>query len=186
MWLGLMLSDIDQELIMYPEDYSTVSFLIQPLSHLCSARNLTQDLGMPGKLCAHWTTSSSAYILSYFQKASHLRKRYAIFFFLSWQLPSHHKLSLAIAIYAICMSIGPENPSESSCPEWSAWSLGKWNIWKYYQSMVYPSCVTTLSPGSIVAILLSVGSSTEASWNWPNGYKVLYVGQEDLMTCDCS
>ena len=31
MWLGLMLSDMDQELIMYPEAYSTASFLKQSL-----------------------------------------------------------------------------------------------------------------------------------------------------------
>lgn len=30
-WLGLMLSDMDQELLVYPEVYSTVSFLTQPL-----------------------------------------------------------------------------------------------------------------------------------------------------------
>jgi hypothetical protein len=27
MWLGLMLSDMDQELLMHPEAYSTASFL---------------------------------------------------------------------------------------------------------------------------------------------------------------
>lgn len=76
-----MLSDIDTEIIMYCEDYSTTLFLTQPLSHLGSARNVTRDLGMPDKLCVHWTTSSSAYILSHFQKASYLRKRHATIFF---------------------------------------------------------------------------------------------------------
>lgn len=31
MWLGLMLSDMDQTLLVYPEAYSTASFLTQPL-----------------------------------------------------------------------------------------------------------------------------------------------------------
>lgn len=40
MWLGLMLSDMDQMLLVYPEAYSTASFLTQP-PFSRSARNAT-------------------------------------------------------------------------------------------------------------------------------------------------